>query len=127
MSGRYFPAVPCQPGPACSDARGADTLSGCGSPWPGLGRRTLSPSVVADRLPDAAEVLVEMASKPPVMSDALFTGRVDLGWSHSTIRRKVKAAPGRSVPMMTGRGQLMEPMAAPQAADCVTATARGLL
>jgi hypothetical protein len=56
MSGGYFQPVPCQPGPVCSDARGADTLSECGSPWPGLGRRTLSPSVVADRLPDAAEV-----------------------------------------------------------------------
>ena len=62
MSGGYFPTVPCQPGPACSDARGADTLSG-GSPWPGFGRRALSPSVVADRLPDAAEVLVEIGAQ----------------------------------------------------------------
>jgi hypothetical protein len=53
---------------------------------------------------------------------ALFTGRVDLGRSHSTTGRKLK-----SVPMMTGRGQLMEPMAALQVADCVTATACGSL
>jgi hypothetical protein len=127
VSGGYFHAVPCQPGPVCSDAKGADTLSGVARLGPDSAvarcRRQSWPTEGAPEtwLVFEPEMLEGLRSLLPATT-TLFTGRVDLGRSHSTTRRELK-----SVPMMTGRGQLMEPMAALQAGDCVTATACGSL